>query len=760
MVGAMLSRVCPRCRLEFPNRYTWKMVWCPFDHCYYCAVCWREGCKPVHGDAPGTRQAYRMLGLVLLVFFGFGFTPFAIALLLTPVEPGAGASPALVGSVILGLFLFGVAWLGMNALVRRLLHRRFLANHPSTLPPETPSGPDPSLSWKPNRAAPPTRVRRLTAAAAALIGVASVSFLAYVLMFAATVPSLAYAVTGLGGILLGLGATLGLFALLPIASPSAIAIAPDGVHFWYDSPLDRRTQTDVMKWTQLNVLAMQAPAAGDAGTRLVRMFRIDAANAQEVLDAWKRHRLAPPPFRPSSVTPPIAKAPSPEPVVAPPPSSGTGRVLPSRATPRGRGRRGQTCARCHIRFPGLEGLRLYWCKVDRFYVCRRCWEDGCGEGHGRGMKAVSKSARIASAVLIVAVFLALVYPAFAYDYTLTSAWNSDPVSSISTLQAGQLVKVRGFIVSDSSVAFGGYEIQSKNGWYWEWDSNDLFTLYDGVGSILVSTAEWYIIYNGPDYAPNAYYVQVGVYGPGDIVQIVGTVVRGPTGALELDAQIMSLVSAVPLITLAPSPVSSAMSWILPIAIVATLAAGFGALLRRRIVHDRATKGQPSYSISDSGETRDPQLDWRPNGRGTAPRRRAIYAGIAVLIGVAFLAVYPGFAPRPSGGMSGLAFIGSVVLMFEAFVVYLLLFGAVGHPSFVAAADDGFRMWFDSPYDRHLSDTVFPWDQIQNIYLTGGKNQHWVLRWTTGEVTNLYMLKGKNLNLLLEEWTRRRMPADA
>jgi len=29
-----------------------------------------------------------------------------------------------------------------------------------------------------------------------------------------------------------------------------------------------------------------------------------------------------------------------------------------------------------------------WCKVDRFYVCRRCWEWECREGHGKGRGTV------------------------------------------------------------------------------------------------------------------------------------------------------------------------------------------------------------------------------------------------------------------------------------------------------------------------------------------------------------------------------------
>src|SRR3990170_2172661 len=46
------------------------------------------------------------------------------------------------------------------------------------------------------------------------------------------------------------------------------------------------------------------------------------------------------------------------------------------------------CARCGALFRGRWVLHLMWCKVDRFYVCRRCWEWECREGHGKGRGTV------------------------------------------------------------------------------------------------------------------------------------------------------------------------------------------------------------------------------------------------------------------------------------------------------------------------------------------------------------------------------------
>jgi len=128
----------------------------------------------------------------------------------------------------------------------------------------------------------------------------------------------------------------------------------------------------------------------------------------------------------------------------------------------------------------------------------------------------------------------------------------------------------------------------------------------------------------------------------------------------------------------------------------------------------------------------------------------------VLVGIGFLAAFPGLGPRAEFGYSTLGFVGTLVVVFAGFVVYTLLFAGWGRPPFVAAADDGFHLWFDSPYDRHLNETLFPWGDIRDIHMTGGKTPHWVLRWTSGELTNLYMLKGANLRLLVTEWTQRKL----
>ena len=724
------------------------MVWCPFDHCYYCGRCYREACEPVHGDTPAVRKSYRMVGIGALSIFGSGLLPLALAaILLTPANPNL-SDYRVPGLALLGLIGAGLLWLGLSLLVRRALHARFVTSHRPVAPATLGEVPDPSVLWRPNRAAFPRRLLTLASIAGGAVGVDAILIL---WISNSNSASYVWSIVVACAVTTMIGGAAALLAVLPFTVPSAIGVAGDGVHLWYESPYDRRVLRDVMPWTDLNIMRMAAPGGADPATKLVRFLRIDRENAQAIMAKWERHRI---------VRTTTSKTASPAHISSTPRdetrSSATPLLSGSTAS---FAQHGTQCARCRLHFPGIQGFRLLWCKVDRFYVCRKCWEDGCQQGHGRGMKAVSKPARIASAVVIAAVFFALWYPAVTYDYSLTNAWRNAPVVPISSLQPGQLAKVRGTILPGKPVAWGGHEVYFSNGgWEWFWNTTDSFVIQDSTGQVLVTTENWYIIYNGPRYATYAQHTDMTMYSSGDDIQVVGTVGQLANGTVHLEAQIAAQSAYVDVITLSPSFLATVAYFAIPLIIVGAVAAGTVVLVRRRRISHRAAENQPVILMDDVTAVRDMNLNWQSNGRGTDPRRRIRWATTFIVIGAGLLVVYPGLSPRTYFGYSSLGFIGSIVLMFEAALVYMLLFGGVGHPSYVAVDDAGFRMWYDSPYDRHLNDTTFPWDDVKDIHMTSGKGAHWVLVWTTGEVTNLYMLNGRNLRLLLGEWTNRRMPA--
>jgi hypothetical protein len=549
-----------------------------------------------------------------------------------------------------------------------------------------------------------------------------------------------------------IGGVTALLAALPFAVPAAVAVADDGLHFWYSSVYDQRTLREMIPWLDLNIMARTGPSGTDVVTRLVRQFRIDPENARVLASEWSKHRIDRATLRGRAAMPARSDMTPSGPVAQRSVAVDEGTVVSTSG-------HGAVCARCFIRFPGVEGLRLLWCKVDRFYVCRKCWREGCKEGHGRGTKAVTKPARILSGIVIAVAFLAVWYPMVSYDYTLTSAWRDAPVVAVARLFVGELAKVAGTIRSSQIVAWGGHEIYTdRDGWWWNWNSSDSFRVSDGTGIIDVTTRAYYVGYNGPHPAWYAKHTAMYVYESGDVVQIVGTVIRSANGTPVLEAQIMSMQDASPLNMLAPSALEGLLLTLFPVIMVGLVAGGTALFVSRRLRTRAATEGRPILSLASTGGVRDPDLAWLPNGRGTAPKRRALWAGVSLAVGVATLLVFPGAAPRPEFGYSTLGFFGTLVVMIEGLVVYTILFAGWGRPSFVAVADDGFHMWFESPYDRHLNETLFPWADVRDIHLTGGRTPHWVLNWMTGENTNLYMLKRDNLQLLLTEWTKRKMPS--
>ena len=108
----------------------------------------------------------------------------------------------------------------------------------------------------------------------------------------------------------------------------------------------------------------------------------------------------------------------------------------------------EICARCGGVFRGVWALRLLWCKTDEFYVCRRCWEWECGEGHGKGWKSVGTPVReIAAMTLIFGLCAGGAFgPTAIAEGVLITGWFSLAIGSLATLPfaavAVHLVRLR------------------------------------------------------------------------------------------------------------------------------------------------------------------------------------------------------------------------------------------------------------------------------------------------------------------------------
>ena len=746
MVALSVAVECARCSLEFRGLRTLRMVWCPFDSCYYCGQCFREYCKPVHGMTPALRTLYELIGFAIIATFGPLFLPVAIVavLVVPPSEVPIDNRP--IGLALFAILGVGALALGLSLLSRRIRHNRRIHGHPPRSPNEFVEVPDPALDWHPNRPTPSRRGATLLAVVVAALG-ADVAIVLW--MVVAASPSAVWSSLPLVALLSMIAGIAGFVALIPFSIPSAVAVAADGIHFWYESPYDRHTQIPVLSWQELNVLAKASPTL-DPADRLVRSLRIDSRNAMDIVVGWQSHRIDG--SRPRTSIQPAPKTPLRPPSPSPPTPQPVGL---SEAISTGEGGRGTMCARCHVRFPGFQRLRLLWCTVDRFYVCRRCWEDGCAEGHGKGILAISKPAPIVAAALIISLGLAVWYPGVVYDHTVLSAWRDAEPSRVADLIPGELAKVAGTMESRTSVAFGGHEwYSSKSGWWWDFNTTDSFTLVDSSGAISVTTKILYVVYNGPHYASYAYHTQGTVYLPGDSAVILGTVATSSNGTKQLEAQVLASQQT----SLGPGELIEDATFGIPWAIGVVWIAVGSLFIARWKRHGQAVEGVPSVPVGAVDITRDPALEWKPNRKRARPRRpgSALAAGIGAA--ALLLALFPGYFPRAWFGYWDLGLIGTLAVMFESALFAVLLLRIPPRPSEVAVDDKGFRMWYESPYDRLLNDSIFPWDQVRDIHLTGGKAPRWVLVWTTGEVDDLSMLSGENRSLLIDEWTRRAMPS--
>ncbi len=186
---------------------------------------------------------------------------------------------------------------------------------------------------------------------------------------------------------------------------------------------------------------------------------------------------------------------------------------------------GTICGHCNRRFPSTYSPLMIWCRPDEMYVCRRCWEDVCGEGHGKGDKNTGWHPM--KSFLFICAILSMVW-AFAFfsvmDIYVRSDWNGLETTDISELPESGVVKLEGTIMgSYDDIEISGQESSSKSGNNWKWYTNETFMLNDTTGSVKVTTELYYAIEDGPHAAPNRDNTDATVYRGGDRIVVVGRV---------------------------------------------------------------------------------------------------------------------------------------------------------------------------------------------------------------------------------------------
>ena len=340
----------------------------------------------------------------------------------------------------------------------------------------------------------------------------------------------------------------------------------------------------------------------------------------------------------------------------------------------------------------------------------------------------------------------------AYDYSTLKEWNAAPIVPVGELRLGQIAKVAGVIVSNSSIVFGGREVDTDGGWVWSWDATGSFAVTDGAGTVFATMERWWEVGPGLHPAPNAVRTSGTAYMSGDRVYMIGSVASRADGTLVFFVRILSPSPADP----APPPI-----------LLAFIALLVGPLIPlwlwagvwwhgRAVLHRRAVNGIPPVRILESAY-RDPSLSWRPNRKSISVRQRryVTIVLVAIFAALVYLTTFLLNLHERSDEVAPILVISFGGLMLVVLPVLWVLYGG-GLPAAVAFSERGFHLWYDNPYERQLNDDFIPWAQIAKIEFrdAGRYEKYWYLERTTGEGEDLDKLSAENLRALTAEWKRR------
>lgn len=414
----------------------------------------------------------------------------------------------------------------------------------------------------------------------------------------------------------------------------------------------------------------------------------------------------------------------------------------------------QVCARCGAIFRGRWALHVMWCKEDRFFVCRRCWEWECHEGHGKGQQAVGTPTWEKLMILLMVWLLVGTFGAASLaDGVRVETYASIPVTQLDRLPNVGLVKVRGTINDTDVIAWSGHEVKTRSSYAWTWNTGDSFRVSDGTGQANVTTGRWWVV-ESTSHPANTLHTSGTVYLPGDPIFLVAEVATTPTGP------VLSALYASP-DTFRPEPV-------LPLAAGIGLSAPFAWALASIFVDRRRRGGLQRERLETVGtkeigvdtELRDESFPWVANP-GMSFRRRVVLTVVAGLIALAVIAALQ----VASGGLHERAevtffpWFTGIVLVFGVVLPTMWALASALRPSAMALTDRGVHFWYDSESARYLADGFVAWDEISFIGVRGSGKHTWhALERKDGVADNVDFLTAANWKALREAWDRRKAAA--
>lgn len=410
------------------------------------------------------------------------------------------------------------------------------------------------------------------------------------------------------------------------------------------------------------------------------------------------------------------------------------------------------CAHCHKEFRGIYAIFMIWCKVDEMYVCRRCWEDECDEGHGKGFKNRSKHPVQAALMLVVFLSMGMGFiPPGIHDITVRNSWGELEVSQVASLEAGDTIRIEGFINETSdTVAIDGHESKVKSGYKWSWNDDNEFLFSDGTGTISVTTEEWYDMEEGAHLAPDRRETDGRVYMGGDDVIIIGDVVS-ENGDEVVYLRWVGYTDE----GIAPSRLCYLGTLLVTMLILLPIGyLGWNGLQQRKLHLEKVRHVNP-HQIPPGKMEREAEIPWREN-TGLPLHVKLIITLIVSVMGILILiAAFQLANPHTSEDY----FLSGMILMIVGpFMIFapfwVLQDNSVLRPDAVGVTDDGIYFHYDNPVMQYLRDDFIWWEEITNIgYHSTGKSGYWSIDKENGTKEYLSSLTGANRKFLVNRWKR-------
>ncbi len=410
------------------------------------------------------------------------------------------------------------------------------------------------------------------------------------------------------------------------------------------------------------------------------------------------------------------------------------------------------CGHCLRRFPTRYVSSLIWCKEENIYVCRRCWEDVCGEGHGKGQKNISMHTlnhflivTFLFSFVVSFVFVALI------DIIYVNTWNNMEYTDIKELPESGWVKLKGTLVGDTGEAVvTGHGDKSSDDGDWEWDEDIRFILEDKTGNITIYTSKYYDIMDGPHDVINSDSTEGTTYLMGDRVKAICEVKTDGDikriyllwlGTEDQDCTVQILSYFILAIFLLPATIGYVYVLILT--------------LKRGALHKKKVEYKNEITIRDTDMKKDKSLTWMVNSSSSHLLANSIsitllITGFLILILIIFLfqSTLHTISHYWSTSLFGLLMCPFLFTL-PSFVLFERGSSSINE---LSVSGRGVHFFYTDPIVRYLKDDFIGWDEMKDVcYRKVGKSGNWLIEKKNNTNENINGLTEKNRKWVLAGW---------